>query len=574
MEINLGSSSSETSESSESSGDSTSSKVGISCFFSFFLLMGLGFTAAVVWSVWQRAEVRGWTAVPCTIVESRGDTSSYQYVVRYRYQVDGRERVGTKLNTSSDKRDDWIDVQRLIDAYRPGDQVTCLVDPADPSRAVLETESLWMALIIFLPLIFVVIGGGGIWFTWFAKEAEEKAKAASSEETTSSKIPLLLGVPFFGIFLVVGLVAFKYAFLDPFVASRAAPGWPQVPGEVVRSWVAEHESDEGGTTYSVKILFRYTYEGRERHADTYAPGTMSSSGRADKRAVVRQYPRGKQVTCYVNPDDPAEAYINPKGSGAMYLGLFTLLFVLVGGGGIWWLVRDAMSSAPGPLGGAGELVHAADWLPDYRKLDGPTELAPLGARFWKLVGMLLVALFWNGIVGVFLSVAISGWQRGSGEIFLTIFLIPFVLIGLVFIAGVVYFAMGLLNPAPRLLVADAAPHLGETFVVSWSVAGNASRIQRLRIDLKGTEHATYVQGTTTTTDTEVFARYSLLDTTDPLEMAGGEGGVNLPREGMHSLKLPNNKITWSIHVRGTVGMWPDIDDDYEIAVLPALPETR
>gem|GEM_PF-2716050 len=51
-----------------------------------------------------------------------------------------------------------------------------------------------------------------------------------------------------------------------------------------------------------------------------------------------------------------------------------------------------------------------------------------------LIVELVATLFWNGIVAVFLFQVLGGFHRGRPEWFLTIFLIPFLLVGLALIA--------------------------------------------------------------------------------------------------------------------------------------------
>ena len=52
-----------------------------------------------------------------------------------------------------------------------------------------------------------------------------------------------------------------------------------------------------------------------------------------------------------------------------------------------------------------------------------------------LVITLAAALFWNGIVSIFLSTAIEGHLGGKPDWFMTVLLVPFVLVGLVLIPG-------------------------------------------------------------------------------------------------------------------------------------------
>src|SRR5947207_7999497 len=87
---------------------------------------------------------------------------------------------------------------------------------------------------------------------------------------------------------------------------------------------------------------------------------------------------------------------------------------------------------------------------------GPVTLKARFSPATKFFGGLGVALFWNGIVSVFVTHGISGWKHGHGEWFLTFFMIPFVLVGLGLLAFVVYSFLGLFSPRVKLTVSCAS----------------------------------------------------------------------------------------------------------------------
>ena len=69
--------------------------------------------------------------------------------------------------------DSYSDVQELVQKYPPGLSSFCYVNPGNPGEAVLERDSLLIGLVLLFPLIFVVIGAGGIYFTWRRQPPEE-----------------------------------------------------------------------------------------------------------------------------------------------------------------------------------------------------------------------------------------------------------------------------------------------------------------------------------------------------------------------------------------------------------------
>ena len=58
---------------------------------------------------------------------------------------------------------------------------------------------------------------------------------------------------------------------------------------------------------------------------------------------------------------------------------------------------------------------------------GPIVLKPKTSRIGMLIGITCMAVFWNGIVSVFVWQVIESWRSGHADWFLTLFMIPFVL---------------------------------------------------------------------------------------------------------------------------------------------------
>jgi hypothetical protein len=204
---------------------------------------------------------------------------------------------------------------------------------------------------------------------------------------------------------------------------------------------------------------------------------------------------------------------------------------------------------------------------------GTVVLKPKTAPWARFVGAILIAAIWNGCISVFVLQAVRGWKSGGFELFLTLFMIPFVLIGLVMIGAVGYCFLVLFNPRPTLRVTPGAVPLGGQFRVDWSYSGRTHVLQRVRIRLEGREEATYRRGTDTSTDKNVFARLELANASARGEMRSGTSTVTIPAGLMHSFASANNKIVWSLHAEGEIAMWPDVNEEFPLEVLPAAEST-
>ena len=560
-------------------------RVGLSLFFGVFLAAGLGFFAAIAPGVARHAGTYFWDEVPCTMVESRvvpeatveGGAAGWH--VRYAYVVDGRDYTGWRV-TVNDAVGDARDNLRLSQQLAPGTATTCLVNPRDPDEAVLRRQSGWVLLTPLFPLIFVGVGGGGIWFAWRRAQDETPRglTVRAARRVGAERNGLVVGMLFGGVFLVAGVALTHVLFVRPVLGVLAARSWLEVPCTIVASEVAEHDSDDG-TTYSIEITYRYTVADREYLSNRYRFMSGSSSGYRAKARFVERHPPGSPATCFVNPADPTDAVFDRRWSGMMWLGLIPVAFALVGGGLLVAMVKQWRQPAAGPAfrvaapagaPGAGRITSpgTSGVVPgDGIAADGPVELVPAASRGLKVLGTLLVAVFWNGIVSVFLVQLFRG-DGGGFSWFLALFLTPFVVIGLVLIGAFASQVLALSNPVPRLTLNRRVLRPGERLEVDWQMRGRVQALRRLRLSLEGREEATYRRGTDTRTDREVFATVDLLDTGDPATMAAGRVLHALPPRLMHTFTAKNNKIVWALRVRGEIPRWPDVDEEFVVTLAP------
>lgn len=200
---------------------------------------------------------------------------------------------------------------------------------------------------------------------------------------------------------------------------------------------------------------------------------------------------------------------------------------------------------------------------------GPLVLMPSASPIGKLVGIVVICLFWNGIVGVFTFIEYRAFVSGEGFAWiLAIFMLLFQIIGLGLLAAVPYQILALANPRPTLTLSRGSVPLGGSVSFTWELSGAAHRVTRLQMTLKGREEARYRRGTDTHTDTHEFFSETLIDATHSMNIARGNGTIRVPGTSMHSFIAANNKVIWTLHVAGTIQRWPDIDESFDITVRP------
>src|SRR5262249_19532552 len=156
------------------------------------------------------------------------------------------------------------------------------------------------------------------------------------------------------------------------------------------------------------------------------------------------------------------------------------------------------------------------------------------------------------------------WRSGDRDWGQTLFLVPFVLVGLVLVASAVYQLLALANPRPHLALSAATLPPGGSGRLDWRFRGLAGRIRRLRITLEGREEATFRSGKSTITDRRTFARVEIVETDLATAIPSGSAGFSVPTGTMHSFDAPHNRIVWTIKVHGTIAGWPDVDEDFAL----------
>lgn len=151
----------------------------VGAFLSLFGLIGALFLAFFVQGLWQVVRARGWVEVPCRVISSElgthsgDDSDTYSIEVTYRYRFDGRDYESSRyqfLRGASSGREGKA---RIVESLPAGGACVCYVDPENPAEAVLErglTSMYWFAII---PLLFFLIGVGGVLgVTWGYRKSE------------------------------------------------------------------------------------------------------------------------------------------------------------------------------------------------------------------------------------------------------------------------------------------------------------------------------------------------------------------------------------------------------------------
>lgn len=406
-------------------------------------------------------------------------------------------------------------------------------------------------------------------------EKADRKKALSVEHNRLSGCGMWGLYAFCGVFALAGAAMCYFMLLGPLLNVYRARSWVETPCTITSSRVERHDGDDGDT-FSIEIAYDYTFRRQPYGGDRYHFMIGSSSGYKGKKAVVDAHPVGLQTVCYVDPLNPSEAVIERGLTLDMLWGLFCVPFLAFGFGIPWGVRRSerkkrqtALAAGSG-LSGADELgvVHFDE------NPDGSVTLKSESSPFGQFIASILVALFWNGIVSFLVREVVEGFLKGNPQWFMTIFSIPFVLVGLGLIVWVVYAFAALFNPRPTLTLSRGRIPLGEVANVTWRFRGSAHSIRHLTLKLVGIEKATYRRGTDTHTDDETFHEQVLFESDQSYEMASGEVDVEIPGDSMHTFKADNNEIVWTLEMAGDIPLRPDVSAKFPIVVTPHAQKGR
>lgn len=142
-----------------------------------------------------------------------------------------------------------------------------------------------------------------------------------------------IGLLFFTIGVTLGLFVGKPE-LD---AAKASESWVTTEGTVVESRVQQgnggKRNRKSSSTYRPVIVFEYEVEGKNWTSNRPWFGSqIATDNRAMVQGFVDECPKGKVVTVYYDPENPAEAVLQPGASISSYFMVaFGAVFAMVGG---------------------------------------------------------------------------------------------------------------------------------------------------------------------------------------------------------------------------------------------------
>ncbi len=566
---------------------------GATVFGVGWILFSSIFVAAGLWMAWGAIRAMGWEEVPCTItkfeiVRAEDKDDGFRADLAYEYRYAGRSHTGTRLwQSGKNERDDYEDLVELREplligpeGQRPsaaGAMATCKVNPSNPAESCLFKtkggEVIGGVIFAIFGSFFVLIGVFIV--------LGDRVPAVRSRPIKNGLPGTIFGIAFFGIFGLAGFGMLFGLIVPKAIEWFRMRSWTETTAEIIDSRVARH-SDSDGTTYSVDLFYRYEFAGREYRSNRYSLIGGSSSGHKGKQEVVADHPSGSTLQVFVDPAKPWRAVVKRSAGWGALFALFPLPFIAVGVGGIWAGLRKGKAAASparsktsavadppivpaagGPKGWGSTALVSGDWQ--------PTRLKP-GCSVAGLIGM---ALFWNGLVSVFVWQDIKLYLQGTWVIgiVLSLFLVPFVGIGLMIIGGVVQHFILLFGPRFEVQLDQAELRPGESTRLRWRRSGGRGTVKSFDLLLLGQEEVQSdgESGKQARPGRSVFHEEMLFTTRDSLASARGQVELKIPEEAVPSFAAGKHVIRWMLCLRAKVDGMPSIRDDRDLLVRPPQP---
>jgi len=198
----------------------------------------------------------------------------------------------------------------------------------------------------------------------------------------------LFALPFAGAGTFVGYLAGSML-----TTWGRAQSWQEVPASILSAELDVNYGDN--TTYRVRAVYEYHYQGRTFTSDRVASGVGADnvgSFHQDKYAELRSYlDSGRRFRCFVNPDDPAESLLYRELRWGM-LGLQTIFALIFCGVGYGLIVAAVYGGRLVKEAAELKEQHTDEpWLWEKDWVDGRIRSGSRG----KMIGLVLFATLWN-----------------------------------------------------------------------------------------------------------------------------------------------------------------------------------
>lgn len=137
-----------------------------------------------------------------------------------------------------------------------------------------------------------------------------------------------------GVFAAVGLALLAYGLRTAWRAGSAAT-WPVAEGTLTEAHLDSRSSGESGTTYEIKVAYRYSVAGREYAGWRLAFGYAGGDDKASQERLLAALKGARALEVRYDPSDPEVA--------ALSYGVHRGIWATIALGAIWLAITVGIS---------------------------------------------------------------------------------------------------------------------------------------------------------------------------------------------------------------------------------------
>ncbi|UDQ98192.1 DUF3592 domain-containing protein [Lentisphaerota bacterium WC36G] len=108
--------------------------------------------------------------------------------------------------------------------------------------------------------------------------------------------------------------------IDTIIKKRKSKNFIKVPSKIIESKVVCDDKDE--IKYYPHITYRYIFNKKEYLCDRYNISQITQNGLRFSKRIVKQYPKGQEAQCFVDPDKPEKAVLSVELEKLMFFNLY------------------------------------------------------------------------------------------------------------------------------------------------------------------------------------------------------------------------------------------------------------
>jgi len=113
------------------------------------------------------------------------------------------------------------------------------------------------------------------------------------------------------VFLSAACILIYSFALHPWLQSRAARSWPQVPCVIQQCQLVTHQSGKNSQSYDLAVAYEYTVGGQSYQANRYDYTEGATANYGWWQAGASTFRAEEPAVCHVNPQNPAVAVLLP-----------------------------------------------------------------------------------------------------------------------------------------------------------------------------------------------------------------------------------------------------------------------